>query len=267
MTLTTAFRIKRVNDMTEYDRQQLIKNLMNSTSNEGNGYIAVKNIEGEIGDVYDVRTSNMIAYHLQTKIATHDGSRLEYEIIVNSKGTYLGDLLKPCGVTRAKVVHYLSYGYFCIEIDRTGEDTLCIRDGRWWSKKDDKKEESKRMTVLTNMARELLMIDEDIPYRLSYHEDGRRVSLEHYEMHTFTQMWGSTAGGFNDGYGLSGCAMTRQRTYVFTPKSTVVKDCLVYFGGRFAYKVPYSKTFADDVLKKCVAGMAEYKIKYGEYKE
>lgn len=40
--------------------------------------------------------------------------------------------------------------------------------------------------------------------------------------------------------------MTAARTYVLVPISCDEK-CLVYFGSRFAYAVPYSETFFEDV--------------------
>ena len=55
--------------------------------------------------------------------------------------------------------------------------------------------------------------------------------------------------------------MTTQRTYVFVPNHQIDDVCLVFFGGRFAYKVPYSKEFIDDVLKERVEG----KSKCGKY--
>ena len=33
------------------------------------------------------------------------------------------------------------------------------------------------------------------------------------------------------------------------------EDCFVYFGGRFAYKVPYSEIFMDDVRKQRMAAV------------
>lgn len=43
--------------------------------------------------------------------------------------------------------------------------------------------------------------------------------------------------------------MTTANTYLFVPQSTEEK-CYVYFAGRFAYKMPYSKEFMEDVLRE-----------------
>ena len=42
--------------------------------------------------------------------------------------------------------------------------------------------------------------------------------------------------------------MTVARTYVLVPVSCDEK-CLVYFGSRFAYAIPYSKIFIKDVRR------------------
>lgn len=52
---------------------------------------------------------------------------------------------------------------------------------------------------------------------------------------------------------MGGSTMTEQRTYVFIPKCSDKENCLVFFGGAFAYSVPYSKVFINDVLSKNVA--------------
>ncbi len=84
------------------------------------------------------------------------------------------------------------------------------------------------MSMISKIARQLLEIDEDIPFRKN-----RDVPLENYELFTFVQCWGSTAGGFE---GIGGCTITEQRTFVFA--SDEANECLVYFGGSFAYKAP-----------------------------
>ena len=93
---------------------------------------------------------------------------------------------------------------------------------------------------LTAMARELLAIEADISYR--FNKRGK-TWVDDFEMLTFEQVWGSTTCGFG---GVGGQAMTKCRTYVFIPQVDG-EDCFVYFGERFAYKVPYSQVFMDDV--------------------
>lgn len=97
---------------------------------------------------------------------------------------------------------------------------------------------------LTQMAREILSIEADLPYRFAYNENPR-PTLDDFDLYTFEQMWGSTALGFG---GIGGSAMTSARTYVFVPINCNQK-CFVYFAGRFAYAVNYSEKFMEDVLK------------------
>ncbi len=104
---------------------------------------------------------------------------------------------------------------------------------------------------LTQMAREILAIESDLPYRFDYSQE-QRPSLDDFELYTFEQVWGSTALGFG---GIGGQAMTSARTYVFVPQSCDEK-CFVYFGGRFAYAVPYSRQFMEDVAAGNMASVA-----------
>jgi hypothetical protein len=62
-------------------------------------------------------------------------------------------------------------------------------------------------------------------------------------MYTFEQTWGTTSLGFS---GVGGSAITEARTYVFIPRIDN-QPCIVYFAGQFAYAVPYSKVFMEDV--------------------
>lgn len=62
---------------------------------------------------------------------------------------------------------------------------------------------------------------------------------------------GNTSGGFES---MGGSAMTTQRTYVFVPTHTFDDKCFVYFGGSFAYTVPYSEEFMSDVINRSVKG-------------
>lgn len=103
---------------------------------------------------------------------------------------------------------------------------------------------------LIDIAIEILWIKNDIEYKL----ENKGTKISNYTMETFTQIWGNTSGGFES---IGGCAMTTQRTYVFIPESHD-GDCMVYFGGRFAYSVPYSETFIKDVKERNIAGCANY---------
>ena len=111
---------------------------------------------------------------------------------------------------------------------------------------------------LTEMARDILSIEADLPFRFNYRE-GQRVSVDDFELHTFEQVWGSTALGFG---GIGGQAMTSARTYVFVPM-TCNQKCLVYFAGRFAYKADWCENFREDVRNQ---NMAEVN-KAGRYVE
>ena len=98
---------------------------------------------------------------------------------------------------------------------------------------------------LTETALDLLLIEKDILYRMDYSKEDKhfRVSVDDFAMYIFEQTWGSTALGFG---GIGGQAMTTANTYVFIPV-TCHQNCFVYFDGRFAYQVPYSKSFMEDV--------------------
>lgn len=66
---------------------------------------------------------------------------------------------------------------------------------------------------LTQMAREILAIEADLPYRLDYTRSPK-PNIDDFEFYTFEQVCGSTALGFR---GAGGRAMTVARTYVFVP--------------------------------------------------
>lgn len=110
---------------------------------------------------------------------------------------------------------------------------------------------------LTRMAREILAIEADLPYRFDY-SDNSNPTLDDFELHTFEQTWGSTALGLG---GVGGQAITSAITYVFIPIS-INQKCFVYFAGRFAYAVDYSEKFMKDVLDCDMASVAES----GKYK-
>ena len=108
---------------------------------------------------------------------------------------------------------------------------------------------------LTHMAMELLCMDEDIKFRFT----DSKTRISDFEMVTFGQVWGSTALGFG---GIGGQMMTSANTYVFIPMSCN-EDCFVYFAGKFAYSVPYSQKFIEDVRNKNVAA----KYEAGKYRK
>ena len=110
---------------------------------------------------------------------------------------------------------------------------------------------------LTQMALELLQINEHF---CCYVQEPTKTKVSDFELHTFVQVWGSTSGGFE---GISGQAMTSQRTYVFIPIYDEKEKCLVFFGGRFAYAVPYSQKFIEDVKN----GQVESVSRKGKYLE
>ncbi len=107
---------------------------------------------------------------------------------------------------------------------------------------------------LTHTAIELLHINEDFPFRLEHPQNTR---ISDFELYDFTQVWGDTTCGFG---GVGGQVMTAARTYVLVPVSCDEK-CLVYFGSRFAYAVPYSQVFIEDVR----GGRVEPVYKKGKY--
>ena len=110
---------------------------------------------------------------------------------------------------------------------------------------------------LTGMAREILTIEKDLPYRFDY-SDNSHPTIDDFDIYTFEQTWGSTALGFD---GMGGQAITSARTYVFIPID-INQKCFVYFAGRFAYAVDYSEKFMEDVLEWNVAAVYES----GKYK-
>lgn len=101
------------------------------------------------------------------------------------------------------------------------------------------------MSKFTDTALHLLLIEKDIFNRFDYSKENKhfRVSADDFAMYIFEQTWESTALGFG---GIGGSAMTTANTYVFIPV-TCHQNCFVYFDGRFAYQVPWSKSFMEDV--------------------
>ena len=107
---------------------------------------------------------------------------------------------------------------------------------------------------LIRMAKQLLIINEDLPFRFDYSKD-RRVTVDDFEIYIFEQVWGSTALGFG---GIGGQAMTEENTYVFVPLNCDQK-CFIYFGSRFAYEVEWSDTLMQDILAKKVEPVNRYR--------
>jgi hypothetical protein len=107
------------------------------------------------------------------------------------------------------------------------------------------------------MAREILAIEADLPYRLDYDEKPK-PTIDDFELYTFNQVWGSTTLGFG---GVGGQAMTVARTYVFVPE-TCNQKCFVYFAGRFAYKADYCEALKEDIRN----GQMEPVTRAGKYR-
>lgn len=103
---------------------------------------------------------------------------------------------------------------------------------------------------LVQIAIELLQINENFIFYVS---NKRKTRISDFELITFEQTWGSTSGGFE---GIGGSAMTNQRTYIFIPFNDDEK-CLVFFGGRFAYKADYCETFKQDLIKQQLVGISK----------
>ena len=101
---------------------------------------------------------------------------------------------------------------------------------------------------LTRMAREILDIESDLPFRFDYSK-GEKPTIDDFQMVCFEQVWGSTSLGFG---GIGGQAMTAANTYVFVPV-TADQKCFVYFAGKFAYSADWqSDAFKKDVKNGCV---------------
>ena len=120
---------------------------------------------------------------------------------------------------------------------------------------------------LTDLAIEVLLVEKDIPLRIDYSKEDPlyRFNINDFSVYVFEQTWGSTALGFG---GMGGQAMTTANTIVLIPINNN-QDCFVYFAGRFAYSVPYSDEFGEDVKNysmKSVGQAVKYLIKTKENK-
>lgn len=113
---------------------------------------------------------------------------------------------------------------------------------------------------LTKMAKELLMIEGDLPFRFDYSK-GDNPTIDDFELHTFEQTWGSTALGFG---GIGGQAMTAANTYVLVPMECD-QLCCVYFAGRYAYSAPYCEALRLDIAKQNMASVREKGRYWREY--
>lgn len=109
---------------------------------------------------------------------------------------------------------------------------------------------------LTNMAKELLIIESDLPYRFDYSEE--RPTVDNFELFTFEQLWPDTSCGFG---GIAGQAFTSARTYIFIPVIGNQK-CFVYIGSKFAYKVDCCNNLRKDIAAKNIASVALAKVRY-----
>lgn len=105
---------------------------------------------------------------------------------------------------------------------------------------------------LIRVAKELLTIQEDFAFHV-------RRDMREFSLDIFTQVWGSSSGGFS-GVGCS--VMTSMQTYVLS--SLTDKRCYVFFGGRYAYCVEADDAFLEDLknrdLKGCWECMHYYKV-------
>lgn len=83
------------------------------------------------------------------------------------------------------------------------------------------------------------------------------------DIQMFTQMWGSTALGFD---GIGGCAITTASVIIITGSffsKDFSREVAVYFGGRHAYTIKNpSAAFADDVSKRSMADVRDAKKRY-----
>lgn len=102
---------------------------------------------------------------------------------------------------------------------------------------------------LVQMAKEILIIEGDLPHRFDYSKE--RPTIDDFELYTFNQTWGSTALGFG---GIGGQVITEARTYVFVP-ITCEQKCFVYFGGKFAYQADYCEALKDDIRNQSMVSV------------
>ena len=105
------------------------------------------------------------------------------------------------------------------------------------------------MSQLVAIAKELLIIDEDLKSRTHEHQNC-------YVLHIFEQQVADTATDaeiVHTDYGdcITGGERVTQRVYVFVPKSDLEnRTCFVYFDSEFMYTAQYTKEFLDAVVSK-----------------
>ena len=100
---------------------------------------------------------------------------------------------------------------------------------------------------LTKLARQLLIIEEDLWFRFDPDKD-KSTRVDDFEVHMFEQTWGSTTLGFG---GMGGQALTTENTFVFVPV-TCNQNAFVYFGSQFAYEAEINSVFIEDLTVKCM---------------
>lgn len=103
---------------------------------------------------------------------------------------------------------------------------------------------------LVRVAKELLTIEENFQFYV-------RGNMREFALDIFTQVWGSSSGGFS-GVGCS--AMTSMQTYVFS--SLTDSLCYVFFGGRYAYCVEADDAFCEDLKNRNLRGCWECRKYY-----
>ena len=113
---------------------------------------------------------------------------------------------------------------------------------------------------MVEMAQEVLNIHFSFPFHLN-HPD--KTCIDEFSMYAFDQTWPNTGCGFDAG--MTGQAFTSGRVYVFLPECVEDEDIHVFFGGKWAYRVPYEnhKSIVDDILHRNVAGVSRARGKYG----
>ena len=137
------------------------------------------------------------------------------------------------------------------------------------------------MSKLVKMAKELLIIDEDLAGRLDYirwREESKQLRGDvknYYELYTFERRldadekksakykYVQSDEGERRVDETRTYPLVTQRTYVFVPKQELPDEmCFVFFGSRFAYAVPYSEEFMNDVKAHNVADIEDATQRY-----
>lgn len=101
------------------------------------------------------------------------------------------------------------------------------------------------MSKLTTISKVAKAIEEDLCNRIEDYESSS-IYINDFDVYIFEQTWGSTALGFP---GFGGQSITSAYTFVLVPYSSEL-PCFVYFGGGFAYAVPYGEEFAKDIVRQ-----------------